>query len=96
MANVSFQLTLALFLLSRDKIIHDSYFIIVFILLYIVRRPKKHHKIKINNIVYKAICFEKFNNRKGGSSNNRLIIHDRKSINIIIPKFYSNPRSIEI
>ena len=33
---------------------------------------------------------------KGGSSNNRLIIHDHRSIKIITPNFYSNPLSKEI
>ena len=49
---VSFQLTyafvMALFLLSRDKTIHDSYFIIVniYLVIMIVRRQRSAIKLK--------------------------------------------------
>ena len=53
--------------------------------------------IKLKSImVFKVICSEKLNNIKRSSSNNRLIIHDHRSIKTISPKFYSNPKSKEI
>ena len=53
------------------------------------------HELK-SIIVYKAICSEEFKNTKGSYSNNRLMIHDHKSIKIVTFKFYLTPRTKEI